>query len=118
MKFCRPHFTISLDFELGSFLTFLVCVRKLCFWIVIPTGKEFETMDFFVRHLNNTYPDVFPKITHVEEDIKSVLANDMEEEEKIRLKYFLLNHFQLLQFQAALYKLTIKKSDKNSHKNK
>ena len=66
-------------------------------------------MDFFVRHINNQELP-FPKITEAEEDLEIVLNQDFSEEQTTHLKYFLLNHFPLLEFQAMLYCLTTKKS--------
>ncbi len=83
-------------------------MRKLIFWIVVPSTDEFDVMDFFVRYVRqNSYH--FPKITEAEEDIQSVLNRDFRQEEKHHLKYFILNHFQLLEVQYKLYVLTTKK---------
>ncbi len=94
---------------MSSFLNFLVSIRKVTFWILVPTQEEIQVMDFFVRHINNQALP-FPKITEAQEDLEIVLNQDLREEERTHLKYFLLNHFALLEFQAMLYHLTTKKS--------
>ncbi len=88
-------------------LTFLISLRKIIFWIVVPSTEELEIMDFFVRYIRQNCIS-FPKITEAEEDIQAVLDKDFHKEEKTHLKYFLLNHFQLLEVQYKLYLLTTK----------
>ncbi len=66
-------------------------------------------MDFFIRYVRQNCI-FFPKITEVEEDIQAVLDKDFRQEEKTHLKYFILNHYPLLEVQYKLYLLTTKQS--------
>ncbi len=81
----REDFTTSLEFDLESFLHFLISIRKIFFWIVVPNKEEVGKLDYFVRYIKNNSP-CFPKITEVEEDIESILDMNMEIGEKVHLK--------------------------------
>ncbi len=101
--------SFSIVFNLSYCLAFLIAIRKVAFWLVAPTKTEFDSMDFFVRYTINNSAAGFPKITQMEEDIKSSLSNVYSKERIFYLNHFLINHHVLLEFQYNLYLLTIKK---------
>ncbi len=99
--------SFSLLFDLSTCLAFLIAVRKVTFWIVAPTEIEFEFMDIFTRQtIKNSVG--FPKISQMEEEIKTVLVREMNPQRKFYVSQFLINHHALLEFQYNLYLLTTK----------
>ncbi len=106
----KNQYEFELDFVLSTFLSFLICARKVSFWIVGPTQTEYEIMDFFVRRTVNKSVG-FPRQNQIEEDIKGTLEeHDFSNgsEMKFYLHHFLLNHHSLLEFQYNLFCLTTK----------
>ena len=99
----------QVKFSVSSFLAFLIALRKVSLWIVLPTKLQFQSMDFFTRYTSNTRSEGFPRLNQIEEDIQSKLAeHDYSVETNFFLTHFLLNHHTLLEFQYNLIGMTTK----------
>ncbi len=100
---------LNFHFDISTFLSLLISIRKVCLWTVAPTKLQYEIMDFFSRHTINKSIG-FPKINQMEEEIRSVLKeHELSKETNFVLSHFLLNHHSLLEFQYNLICLTTKK---------
>ena len=98
----------ELNFNISTFLSFLISIRKVAFWIAAPSQVEYEIMDFFTRDTINKSAG-FPQINQIEEDINSLLKDRaFNTEKQFHLCHFLINHHCLVEFQYNLFCLTTK----------
>ncbi len=100
----------DLNFNLSTFLAFLIAIRRVSYWLVVPTKQEYEIMDFFVRYAKKYQSVEFPKVCEIEEDIREMLQehDEVSNETKFFFLHFLLNHHCILEFQYNLFCLTTK----------
>ncbi len=100
----------TITFDVSIYLSFLITLRKLIFFTICPTEKEFKIMEHFVRHVSKKC--AFPREGEIEEDLNLVLDLEITDREKFLLKHFLLNNIKVLQLNFHLNQLTTKPSDK------
>ena len=100
----------TITFDISTYLSFLISLRKVIFFTICPKENEFKIMEHFVRCVSNNCR--FPREGEIEEEIKQVLTLDISDQEKFILKHFLMRNIKVLQLHFHLNQLTTKPTQK------